>query len=286
MKAQLLKVPSQPTDSFSVRKDMSPNINHRWHYHTELELIHIHTGSGMQFVGDSMLPFYPGDVVLVGSNLPHCWRFDRYGKSNKSIPYSTVVHFREDVWGDSFRELPEARQIRNVLERSKRGILLKGKDAKMIGSLMENIYQSKGLHRLMALMETLHFIDDVKEYRLLSSRGFENYALYMKDERIHRVYEYTLQHAHKRIELSKIASVTGMVPHSFCRYFKSRAGKTYTQFLTEIRIGQACKLLIEDRLSVKQICFASGFNNYSSFFEKFKQITGKTPLQYRRVLNK
>lgn len=285
MKPLLLKVPSRPLDSFSVRKDMHPNINNRWHYHAELELIHFHAGSGMQFVGDNMRSFNAGDVVLVGSNLPHYWRFERYPARQKKITYSTVIHFLENIWGDRFINLPETRQVKNLLEKSKHGILIQGKGASQIGDLMEVVHESKGIKRLLALLETLQAFSEVKQQSVLSSSGFKYSYSQSEDDRIHNIYEYTLQHAHGKIDLETIAGVAGLVENSFCRYFKSRTGKTYSQFVTEIRIGQACKFLIEDKMSIKEICFASGFNNFSCFFNKFKLVTGKTPLQYKHRIN-
>jgi AraC-like DNA-binding protein/quercetin dioxygenase-like cupin family protein len=284
MKPQLLKIQSQPFDSFTVRKEIAPNINSRWHYHPEIELIHFQRGTGMQFIGDNMMPFKPGDVVLVGPNLPHYWRFDKFPSAKEGVSYSTVIHFRENFWGEHFTALPETRQIKGVLEKSKHGILIRGKNAKQVMRAMQRVYSAQGISRLIALIETLCAFAETKDQVILSSLGFKYSYSSTEDERVHNIYEYTIQHAHEKIALHKIASVAGMAKNSFCRYFKSRTGKTYSQFVTEIRIGQACKFLIENKMSIKQVCFSSGFNNFSCFFTKFKEVTGKTPLQYKHTI--
>src|SRR5438132_1285461 len=132
MRPQLLKVSKGPNYSFSVRRDLVPHVNNRWHYHVELELIHFEKGSGTQFVGDSIQRFKPGDVVLVGSNLPHYWRFDDayFEEESPATADIRVAHFAENFWGESFLHLPENTNIRSVIERARRGLQIPGKTAK------------------------------------------------------------------------------------------------------------------------------------------------------------
>jgi AraC-like DNA-binding protein len=286
MKPQLLKVPTGHLGSFSVRKDTQPNVNNRWHYHQEVELIAINEGNGMQFIGDNMSQFEAGDVILIGSNLPHYWRFetDEIQTPRKPATYATVIHFLENLWGDRFLNIPETHVIKRVLEKSQQGILIKGKDACQVSQLIERIYQSSGLEKLIALMESLSALSECKHQVLLSSPGFRYCYSDSENQRVHSIYEYTLQNFDSKIPLKEIASVAGLVTNSFCRYFRSRTGKTYSQFLTEVRVGHACKLLIEDKLSIKQISYASGFKNFSCFHKQFKNITRKTPLQYQQEI--
>jgi AraC-like DNA-binding protein len=286
MKPQLLKVNTGHLGSFSARKDTRPNVNNRWHYHQEVELIMINEGKGMQFIGDNMRQFEAGDVILIGSNLPHYWRFDmdEIKTTRKQVTYATVIHFLENLWGDRFLNIPETHVIKRVLEKSRQGILIKGKEASHVGHFIEKVYQSNGLEKLIALMESLSALSECKHQTLLSSPGFRYNYSDSENQRVHSIYEYTLQNFENKISLREIAAVADLVTNSFCRYFRSRTGKTYSQFLTEVRVGHACKLLIEDKLSIKQISYASGFKNFSCFHKKFKSITGKTPLQYQQAI--
>jgi len=285
MKPQLLKVTTTPSYSFSVRLDKMQNLNNRWHYHPEIELIHFHRGSGTQFVGDSIKRFVTDDIVLVGSNLPHYWRDDNDNISdfNNGMPYSTVVHFTEDFWGSRFLELPENKQIKNILERAQRGLLLSGDLRLKVASLMQRILSADGPERIITLFEILLSVARSDEYYALSSMGYRYDFSELENDRINAIYNHTLSHFNQKICLEEIAEIAGMVPNSFCRYFKSRTGKTYSQFLTEIRIGHACKLLIEKNISIKQLCFESGFMNFSCFHKRFKAATGQSPQSYREA---
>ncbi len=283
MKPQLLKVPYDPEHSFGIRKEMVPNINSRWHYHPEIELIHFHHGYGTQFIGDHIAQFEPGDIVLVGSNLPHFWKYDEVCFNEQPGPgsYSTVIHFFENFMGERFLYLPETRPIKILLERSKRGILLKGRDAKKIGGLIENTFQAEGISRITALIGCLSEFASSDYQTTLSSLGFKYEFPKSENKRINAIYNYSFNNFHQKIRQVEVAEIAGMTPNSFCRYFKHYTGKTYSDFLTEIRIGYACKLLIANKTSIKQICYESGFNNFSCFYQYFKKITGKTPHAYQ-----
>ncbi len=276
MKPKHLQIAVSPDHSFSVSQHQFPNINNRWHYHVEVELIQIHKGQGTQFIGDNIRRFEPGNIVLVGSNLPHFWQFDKPGKKVlKGLgPVSTVVHFFENFWGDRFLNLPETKLIKSVLEKAKRGI--------KIGRLILRINASKGLTRLLSLIECLAEFGRARKATLLSSMGFNYNFSESENERINSIYNYSLNNFFKDIYIEHVASIAGLTPNSFCRYFKSRTGKTYSQFLTEIRVGYACKLLIENKVAMKQLCFESGFNNLTCFYENFKAITGKSPKEYQQ----
>jgi AraC-like DNA-binding protein len=285
MKPHLLKIPTEPSHSFSVRQDRVPNINNRWHYHAEVELIQFHRGMGTQFVGDNIKRFGPGDIVLVGANLPHYWRYDDayFVDEQPDSPYATVIHFLENFWGDHFLSLPENKPLKGILEKARSGLLLTGKLKTYVAGLMETLRHVEGPYRIMALMDCLLAIAQSNELIMLSSIGFQYELSESENDRINAIYEYSLRHFGQRITLAEIASVADLVPNSFCRYFKSRTGKTYSQFLTEIRVGAACKLLIENRIGIKQVCFETGFNNASCFHQRFKAITGKSPQTYQRT---
>ncbi|MDP4216754.1 MAG: AraC family transcriptional regulator [Bacteroidota bacterium] len=282
MKPKLLKLPRTHSHSFSVREDKDPYINNRWHYHAEVELILFHQGGGTQFVGDHIKRFHPGDIILVGSNLPHYWRYDEaHFDPSKEMPvHSTVIHFSENFWGDPFLELPETKPIKTLLEKARRGILVTARQEKKIPDLIGRIRGAEGVGRIIALIECLSAFAASDRLRLLSSMGFRHDFAESENERINAIYDYTLRHFSKKIYLGDVAAVAGLVPNSFCRYFKSRTGKTYSQFVTEIRVGHACKLLIDNRISIKQLCFESGFNNFTCFHKNFKMITGKSPRHY------
>jgi AraC-like DNA-binding protein len=280
MKPKLLKVPKAPTHSFSVREDRDPFINNRWHYHSEVELIYFHQGDGTQFVGDHIKRFHSGDIILVGPNLPHYWRYDEAHFKDEKPVHSTVIHFSKNFWGDPFLDLPETKPIRSLLDKARRGILITGREGPEISRSIEKIRYSQGVERIIALIECLSAFSGSDRLTLLSSIGFRYDFSEFESDRINAIYDFTFSRFSQKIYLEEVAAVAGLVPNSFCRYFKSRTGKTYSQFLTEIRIGHSCKLLIDNRISIKQLCFESGFNNFTCFHKHFKMITGKSPQHY------
>lgn len=283
MKPHLLKVLQNPLSSFNVRQDRVPYINNHWHYHAEAELIHFKKGKGTQFIGDHIQNFQDEDVILVGPNLPHYWRFDDiYFKNDPEICADVrVAHFCEDFWGKAFLNLPENKAIQSVLEKSRRGIVVHGKNKEKVADLMEKMLYAEGSRKIIMLMEALLIIAE-STTSSLASIGFNNDFKEAENERINAIYEFTLANFKRPITTEEIAGVANISPNSFCRYFKSRTRKTYSQFIVEIKVGQACKYLIEDKISVKRICFESGFQNFASFHKYFKQVTGKTPLQYQK----
>jgi AraC-like DNA-binding protein len=287
MRPQFLRVTHDPIRSFNVRKDLSADVNSRWHYHPELELIHFVQGAGTQFIGDNIRRFSSGDMVLVGPNLPHYWRYDDdyfLQEAQGFPPESNVVHFREDFWGTAFLELPENKSIRTLLDKSRRGVQIHGEVKEKISRQLQRLLKAEGTERLILLMEILVAVAQDPHNELLCSVGYScDVEEAVNDDRMTQVYEYTLENFRKRIQLEEIAEVAHISPNSFCRYFKSRTKKTYSQFLLEIRVGQACRMLMENNMSIKEICYESGFNNFSSFHKYFKQITGKSPLMYKRA---
>jgi AraC-like DNA-binding protein len=284
MRPQLLKVPKGPRHSFSVRRDLVPHVNNRWHYHPEVELIHFKKGDGTQFIGDSIKRFKAGDVVLVGAHLPHYWRFDDpyFEENSKQHADVRVAHFCENFWGNEFLDLPENVNIKSMLEKAKRGLQINGKLRTRIAELLEKLLESEGSNRIVYLIEALETIASCKQVTPLSSLGFKHDSKEGESERINAIYDYSLKNFKRKIQLEEIAAVANISPNSFCRFFKSRTRKTYSQFLIEIRVGHACKLLIENNYSIKQLCFESGFNNFTSFHKYFKVITGKSPLNYQK----
>ena len=288
MKPLLLKVSSGPAHSFSVRHDVLPDINNRWHCHPELELIYFKKGSGTQFIGDSIKQFKAGDMVLVGSNLPHYWRFDdAYFHHDENIKVEMiVVHFCENFWGDQFLQLPENKLIKVLLERSKRGLQISGSTKEKLAALLAAMLNTDGADRVIMLLTALNTLATSNPVNYLTSIGFKYDHNESENDRLNNIYEYSVRNFRKKIYLDEIAEIAGVSSNSFCRYFKSKTRKTYSQFIIEIKVGYACKLLIENKLNIKQLCYDSGFNNFSTFHKHFKQVTGKSPLMYQKEFTK
>ncbi len=280
---QLIRTPSPLVFSFNIRQDRVPNINSDLHFHPEVELIHLHEGKGIHFVGDNVRAFNKGDILLIGSNLPHCFKFQGLPTEydREADPCSTVIHFREDFWGKAFLNLPENRAIKLALEQAKRGVLLSAAHEPTIEETIRKMVHAEGHHRIILLIDILSLIAASTGSQQLASAGF-NYSVHDGDRlRLSRVYDYTYAHFQQPISLDSIAKIANLAPNAFCRYFKKTTSRTFVQFLNEIKVCHACKCLAETDMSVKEICYNSGFNNFSSFHEAFKKSKGVTPLEFR-----
>ena len=285
MNPKLLKVNKQPNQSFSIRQDEVPYFYNSWHCHPEMELVHIQKGSGIQFIGDNISRFKKDDLILVGANIPHLWRCDdAYFQQKLTLKaIATVAHFSENFWGNEFIELPENKKIKELIITAKRGIIIRGKAKLIVADLMQQLLHAEGTDRIILLLQILKNISECsKTNTLLVSKGFEPSLEIKETERINNIYTHSIANFKEKISLNNIAKIANISPNSFCRYFKLHTRKTYNHFLQELRVGHACKLLIQNKLNITQVCYESGFNNVTNFYKSFKKITGKSPLEYQK----
>ncbi|SDC02560.1 AraC-type DNA-binding protein [Niabella drilacis] len=270
-----------PGASFAVRRDQAP-VNSRWHCHKEAELIYIARGTGTLLIGDHTRYFSAGTLCLIGSRLPHYWKFDEcYFEKNAPIDV-IAIHFHETFWGKAFLDLPENEGIRLLLQKARRGLLIHGNIQPMVPSF-HYLVHAEGPYRIISLATLLSKIADWGPVTSLSSENSCLSAGNFEGKRIHEVYEYTVKHFRRKIPLPEIARVAHVSPHAFSRYFRQRARKTYSQFIAELRVGYVCRQLVTTDHPIKRLCYESGFQNTASFHKCFKQITGMSPLSYQQV---
>ncbi len=285
MKPQFHRVPVDMQSSFNIRHDQKPYFSTTWHYHPELELVYTIKGEGVRLIGDNISTFAPGDIVLVGANLPHVWRCnEEYFQNNPDLQAEAIVlQFRPECLGRYLLNLPEAYLIPKLFEKAKSGLLITGEAKTRLEPLLRAAVHATDLDRVILLLSILKIISEASEVQPITS---QHHAFKQSNEsdvqRINKVYTYTMSNYKKDISLEEIAAITNLSVTSFCRYFKLITKRTYYDFLIEIRISQACRLLIEDKLLIEVICFDCGFNNVSNFYRHFKKITKLTPLEYKR----
>lgn len=284
MKPLLKIVDTQQNNAFQIMKVQESYFFPSWHFHPEYEIMLVVEGTGMRFVGDSMERFEAGDLVFFGSNIPHLYRSDAayYERAHGLESKAIVVYFKENFLGQSFWDIPDVLAIKKLLSLSTRGIKFKGNSRKELKKQIQKLDETRdGIERLIALLTILKTMSGTKEYDLLSSNAFTRYVEEEDCVRINRVYQYIMDNYTENPSLQQVSEVANMSTTAFCRYFKSRTNKTYTQFLNEIKIGNACKLLVDDKQSISQICFEIGFNNFTHFNSQFKKIMGLTPREYQ-----
>jgi AraC-like DNA-binding protein len=284
MKPPLQKSPIPKEHAFVIKRLKETHFDSNWHFHSEFQIFTVLKGTGTRFVGDHVSPFKPGELVVTGPNLPHLWRNDHeYFESKGLTAEGIVIYFHENFLGGEFLHRQEMHRIKQLLSRAARGIEIFGQARDAALKLIFQLMVQKDFEGVMTLLQLLNLLSQTAEYKLLSSNGYSNTMKQGDTERMNRVHEYVLKKFREKITLDEAASQANMSPTSFSRYFKSHANKTFSHFLTEIRIGYSCKLLQESEAPISEVCFASGFNTLSNFNRQFKAVTNYTPLEYKRI---
>ncbi len=271
-----------------VKVQEKPHFTYPWHFHSEYELLYILEGTGTSFVADNIETFHSEDLVLLGSNLPHFWKSDEsyYDEQNqKKISY-IVIQFSNEFFKEAISEYPEFHRIRELLERSGRGIRFSPDFAPKVKRKIFKVVRSKGFERAILTLELLQFLAKSNDYKLLAGEFYKAEIHDFTSDRLTKVMHYLNSTYLKKVELEKVAEVANLHPSAFCRYFKEKSGKSLSEFVNDMRIGYACRLIIEGKMSVTQICYESGFNNLSNFNRIFKKHTGFTPTLYFKEFHK
>ncbi len=287
MKPILEKVPNYLDSTLAVKREIIPNMIYPWHYHPEGELIYVKESYGTRLMGDHIGYFNHGDMVLIGPNLPHVWKNDNdfYQGDESKVVDVYVIHFLIDEIAPVLMNLPEARDIKKMLKQSSQGLMITGKTNFLVSKKIESLYQTKGFGRVLIFLEILNLLSQSGDLQPLSSKGYNRVSTY-DQERIGIVYDYVMSNFREEIRVDHIANLVHLTKSSFCRYFKSRTTKTFTEFLNEVRIGKACRLLTHEEHPITKVSDMVGFKNISYFNRQFKKITGITPKQYYKTYKK
>ncbi len=268
--------------SFTYQKfnERSENKPLGWHYHPELELVYINGGSGKRQIGSHVSYFMDGDLILIGSNLPHCGFTDKL-TGNKS---ETLIQMKADFLGSDFFDIPEMKNIHKLFEVAKGGIAFSGKTKKKVGEKMEILEYQTDFQRLLSILNILNILATSEDVKVLNAEGFSMETEVKDNDRINMVFNHVKANFKEDISLDEISDLVSMTVPSFCRYFKKITNKTFTQFVNEYRLVHASKLLAEQPMSITEVCYESGFNNFSHFNKSFKAFTGQNPSEYRNQL--
>lgn len=281
MKPILEKIPTYLDSTLAVKREVIPHMTYPWHYHPEGELIYVKKSYGTRLMGNHIGYFNNGDMVLIGPNLPHVWRNDDafYEGNETRMVEVYVIHFLIDELAPVLMNLPEANDIIKLLDRSSQGLLIKGSTHSLVSKKIESLYRTKGFGRILNFLEILFLLSQSDDLHPLSSKGYNEVRTF-DQERVGIVYDYVMSNFGKEISVEHVASLVHLTKSSFCRYFKSRTTKTFTEFLNEVRIGKACRLLMHEELAIKEVSQIVGYKNISHFNRQFKKITGIPPKQY------
>jgi AraC-like DNA-binding protein len=285
MKPLLLKVSEHSASSFDIRYEKVSHFDNPWHYHPEFELTLITKSTGVRFIGDSIEPFEEGDLVLMGSNLPHYWRnSDSYYESHSSLKAEAIImRFRLDLWGGQLLRVPEMEAIQNLLKLAEFGIHFPVNTALEIVPILNRTLKSTGTERLICWLQIFEILAKRADFRQLSQKSFGGLNPREDSSRIDKVLAYIQVHLTERINLGDVAAIANMNKTAFCRYFKQQTNKTFIDVLNEIRIQSACRLLIDSTKDISQIAYESGFQDVSYFNQVFKTKKRVSPSEFRSL---
>lgn len=274
-----------PHEGSSLRcfRTTGENLSTIWHFHPELELLLIERSRGMRFVGDSVEPFRPGDLVLVGPNLPHVWlNNDLPARPRHDHAVSTLVQFREDFLGRHWTKADEFTAIAGLLQRSRHGVHFSGADAHAAARLMRRLSRTAGVSRVAGLLELLDLLAQSSGQRLLATADYVPRLNRADANRIRAVRRYVEKNLGRALRQPKAAALAGLSPARFSAFFRERMGCTFSAYVNRLRLAQVTQLLTAERMSISEACYASGFNSLSNFNAQFHALKGMSPRAYLR----
>lgn len=282
-KSIFFRLPKTGKEGFLVQHDKLTHFYDRLHYHPELQLIYIQKGTGDLFISDTILPFEPGNLFLIGSNQSHLFKSDpEYFEENEGlISESISVFFHESSLGDGFFNISEMASIRNLIEKSGRGIRFSREFSKTLAPKIQDLTHMSGFKRFLNILSILNDLSTSSEYHYLAAVSSPDPLSDNENKKVNDVINYIFNNYKEDIKLQDVAELANYSQAAFCLFFKQRTRKTFVQFLNEVRISQACKLLQSSDLNISEICFESGFNNVSNFNRQFKKVTGLSPTMYK-----
>lgn len=280
MKPVLMRHVEVVNESFKAWRNARPYMHNPWHYHPEYEITFINRGRGTLLIGDAMLDYDNNSLVLIGPNIPHEWRSSMTEQPDMSS-HSMALHFRMNIFGNVFCNISEMATINDFLEQSLRGITVKDPDViRTVKQKLNQLLQTTGIERIGLLLSILNTMSNAKQLYYISSNNFVSSVYEDHDNRISLVQKYAMTNFRKQLSVEQMAAEVFMTPTSFCRFFKKRTNKSFIQYVNEIRIAYACKLLYEENLLISNIATECGFDSLSHFNKQFRKIKSVSPRQF------
>lgn len=275
----LQQVLPRSDESFHVVEFKGDAIGCSWHVHSEYQLSVVIKGEGQRIVGDAVCPIEAGEVTLLGSNLPHVWRYNSTIREVEAV----VVHFSEDFAGVDFLSRPEMRSIRFLLARANHGLQAHGETCDLVASLLRDLPCKSGFDRVLDLLTALNALAASQHLTTISSLGY-NVRGNLDLERLRCVYAFLDDHLHEQISRDQVATVAHLSPTAFSRFFHQHTGRTFQEHLNERRIGRSCELLVDMSRSITDVAMDCGFSSPTSFTRAFRRVKKTTPSAYREKI--
>lgn len=286
MKIEKTKITSYLNSSISVLSREEPFFQAPFHSHPELELVYVKESFGKRIVGNSVEPFKAGDMVFLGSNIPHVWLNDEvYYQENADLKAKAiVVYFKKEIFGTAFFELKETQKINSFFNQAVRGLAITGETNLLIAKKLEKLVLKKDFEMIAGLFKILALLSESTDINYINSEFYVPLIENSRKDKLSAVFEYLEKQYNEEISLVKIAEIANLTPTSFCRLFRLKTKKSFVAYLNEIRVSNACKMLIETDLGIAEIAYKCGYKTVSNFNQLFKKINKMTPKDFRNKI--
>lgn len=285
MKARLIEVGTHDTKCIKIKKLEKDHFETPFHFHDLCELNFVIESDGKRIVGDNINNFSPGDLVLMSSNLPHIWYNDpasHHKKTEELLSKAVVIYFPENFLQVLTDDNDLILQTKIFLKKASRGIRFNEHTLQKVEPKLRNIANKEGVFKIVEFLEIFNILINSKDYELLASIGYRHSYNEKDTDRLNKVYQYAIENFNEPISLAQVSAVANMTPPAFCNFFKKRTQRPFTHFMNELRIGHACKLLLEPDVSIAEVCYECGYQNLTNFNKFFKHIMKMTPSEYRK----
>lgn len=280
MKAIFQRLTTEPEEGFAFKAIRSSGFDCPWHVHPEYELILVLHGAGYRIVGDNISRLGAGDLVLVGPGLPHIWQ-DEPGPGGKASVHFILIQFEERALIEGLLRFPAMEPVRRLLHRAAQGLHVVGATRNKVTALMKHMTEVKGMERVLHFFQILTVMAASDDCRPIASPGFASNTSLYDQERMDRVFQFLNREIAQEVRLSKAAEIVHLSEGAFSRFFREHTGKTFPQFVNELRIGKACSLLMEGDLNITEVAYECGFTNLSNFNRQFLRLKGLSPRDFR-----
>ncbi len=285
MKPIFQKLTAEPEEGFAFKSIRAASFDCPWHVHPEYELILVLQSDGYRIVGDSIAPLSAGDLVFVGPGLPHIWQSESAPNEGHEV-HALLIQFEEEFLGDGLLLLPALEPVRRLLDGAARGVHVVGPTRDAASALMIAMVGSKGLKRVVQFLELLGLLANSPDCHPIASPTFAVDSTLYEQERMNHVFQFLNRHLGEVIRLSEAARIVGLSDGAFSRFFRLHTGKTFPEFLNELRVGRACRLLVEQDKPITEVCYECGFTNLSNFNRQFRRLRSLTPGAFRRQMQR
>lgn len=283
MKVVQFTIPVSKEQTIVVQEDILPHYYNHLHRHREVQIEWVVKGTGILIAGNYMQRFESGDVYVIGANQPHLFKSDDVyfqGEEDKRI-HSISIFFNHGRLSENLLRLPEMTGIRKFIDGLHNGMQLPESD--VIKNTITEVVASRESLRVASFICLLHQISTVRNIKPLATNNSEQLISEAEGMRMDQIFQYLVTNYKRHISLTEISEIASLTPHAFCRYFKKHTDKTFVGFLNELRVNEACKMIVSGKFdSFSDVSYKTGFDNVTNFNRVFKKTIGRSPREYLR----